>query len=357
MLGRALDAVSDGWAMLDFRSSDQMSEGEIAVWKQVSDQCDAYPALASQAAPESFAAVVLSHRGSILSVDPNFALWLGSAEMAVTLKEMRELARCARTGRPARRLLNDRTGRPILVSGLERHIGLRWPLSEAANAALKGDETAICLVAFAPTRADNLGASVRTTFSLSPSEAKLAIALLHHDSLEDAAAAIGITEMTANGYRKTLFKKMDIKRRSEMVQIILEVAHRERSSDTIGAASALREMFGLSVCQMDILNQLALGHTIPEAAKTLCMNVHTARDHVRTMFELVGVNKQSELVRVALEYGALVTLSESSEITSNAISDLLSNTRVITRPNQGLIYLGDYGPKDGVPIQIGRAHV
>jgi pimeloyl-ACP methyl ester carboxylesterase/DNA-binding CsgD family transcriptional regulator len=348
--GRALDAISDGWEMLDFRVNDRMTDNEISVWHQVAEHSCEQPAMASQAAPGSFATAVLTARGTIASVDSNFAIWLGNADMAVTLKDMRDLARLTRSGRVARRLIDDHSGRPILVAGLERHVGLLWPLSDLAKAALKTDETAICLVAFAPTRSDTLLSSVRTTFGLSPSEAKLAIAMLQHDSLEEAALAIGITEMTANGYRKSLFKKMAVKRRSELVQLILEIGHRERSNDTSRISEAFRDMFGLSFDQMSILARLADGLTIPNAAKALAMNVHTARDHVRSMFEQVGVRKQSELVRVALEYSALVTLSEASEVNANSVSDLLSNTRVIVRPQGGLVYLGDYGPRDGVPV-------
>jgi pimeloyl-ACP methyl ester carboxylesterase/DNA-binding CsgD family transcriptional regulator len=348
--GRALDAISDGWEMLDFRNTDRMTEKELDVWNQVAIHSVEHSAMSSQAAPGSFATAVLTMRGTIASVDANFALWLGSAEMAVTLKEMRELARLAQSGRAARRLMNDRSGRPILVAGLERHIGLRWPLSDAGKAALRSDETAICLVAFAPTRSDTLLSSVRTSFSLSPSEAKLAISLLQHDSLEEAAEAIGITETTANGYRKTLFKKMGVKRRSELVQMILEIGHRERSYETSRISEAFQDMFGLNCGQMSVLAQLADGCTIPQAAKNLAINIHTARDHVRTMFELIGVNKQSELVRVALEYSALVALSQASEVSANSVSDLLSNTRVIPRPQGGLVYLGDYGPRDGIPV-------
>jgi pimeloyl-ACP methyl ester carboxylesterase/DNA-binding CsgD family transcriptional regulator len=348
--GRALDAISDGWELLDFRPSDHVTQSEMDVWGQVAEHSSQLPALSSHAAPGSFATAVLSARGSIASVDSNFALWLGSAQMAITLKEMRNLARLARSGRAARGLLNDHLGRPIFVTGLERHVGLLWPLSDAAKAALAADESSICLVAFAPTRSNTLQNSIKTIFGLTPSEAKLAISLLNHDSLEDAAEAIGITQATANGYRKTLFKKIGVKRRSEMVQIILETGHRERNTETRHSSFALRNMFGLSHDQTIILDHLAVGSTIPEAAKCLDMNIHTARDHVRTMFELVGVNKQSELVRVALEYSALVTLSEASEVSPNSISDLLSNTRVIARPSGGLIYLADYGPRDGMPV-------
>jgi DNA-binding CsgD family transcriptional regulator/pimeloyl-ACP methyl ester carboxylesterase len=353
--GRALDAMSDGWEVLDFRTNEKMSEREVTVWNEVAVHSSINPALSSHAAPGSFAAAILSPAGKITFADPNFSLWLGSAQAVLTGREARDLIRLTRSGRAARRLLADRSGRPILVTGLERHVGLCWPLSEGAKAALSHDERAICLVAFAPTRSEGLLQSVKTTFSLTLSEAKLAIALLQHDSLEDAALAIGITEMTANGYRKSLFKKLGVKRRGELVQIILEIGHRERCNDPARTSLALREMFNLSHDQMRVLDQLAAGATIPEAAKALSMNVHTAREHVRTMFDLVGVNKQSELVRVALEYSALVSLSVASEVNSNSISDLLSNTRVIARPSEGLIYLADYGAKDAAPVIIFHA--
>jgi DNA-binding CsgD family transcriptional regulator/pimeloyl-ACP methyl ester carboxylesterase len=353
--GRALEAICDGWEMLDFRSGDQVTEKETSVWNDVAEQTSRHPHLTSQANPGSFSAAVVCPRGKIVSIDPNFTLWLGDPGAFMVQRDTQDIVRLTRSGRACRKLIPDRSGRPILVTGLEAYLGMSWPLSEASKAALVAHPQAICLIAFAPTRSDTILERVRATFDLSRSEAKLAIALLHHDSLEEAALSTGITEMTANGYRKSLFKKMGVRRRGEMVQIILELGHRERCNDTARKSSALREMFSLTDDQMSVLAELASGDTIPQAAKSLGMNIHTARDHVRTMFDLVGVNKQSELVRVALEYSALVTLTEASEVRSNAQSDLWKSTRVMARPTQGLIYLADYGPKDGVPVILFHA--
>lgn len=226
----------------------------------------------------------------------------------------------------------DRRGRPTLVVGRQHLVGCRWPLLNAAKTTHESDAPAICRVAFAPTCLDTLLSSVPTGFSLSPSEAKLAISSLQHDSLEDAAQAIGITETTANGYRKNLFRKVGVKRRGELMALIIEIAHRERHFETGVISEAIQEMFGLSGDQMSILAHQADNCTIPEPANIVNISMHTAHGHIKTMCELVGVNKQNELMRVAIEYSALRALSQASEVNGDSVLDLLSNTQVI--PNQ-----------------------
>ena len=343
--GRALDAVSDSWEVLDFSATDAVLPSEMAVWEEVASQSAMHPATFSHASPSAFAVCVVSAHNRSLHIDAAFSAWVGGLDLQAG--PHRELVRQARAGLSLRKVLDDTSGRPILVIGLERAKALKWPISEAGRLALDTDESAVALVAFAPSRAHNLEAHVRNAFKLTAAEARLAIALLHYDRLEDVASALGIAEVTANGYRKTLFKKVGAKRRGELVKIVLEIAHRERPADQKRADHALRDMFGLNEDQLDMLNRIAMGESIPEASRKLGINIHTGRDMVRRMFETVGVNKQSELIRIVCEYEALTAFSHASEVQAAPHSELLNHTRVLARPDGSLIYLCDYGHHGG----------
>lgn len=62
--------------------------------------------------------------------------------------------------------------------------------------------------------------------------------------------------------------------------------------------SVLRDEFGLTVREADLTWQLAQGLTLPESARVLEISVGTARQYLKIIFNKVGVNSQTELLRV-----------------------------------------------------------
>lgn len=58
---------------------------------------------------------------------------------------------------------------------------------------------------------------LRNTLHLTPAEARLALRLLHGDSLKDAAAGIGISYETARSTLKSVFQKTNVRRQVELV--------------------------------------------------------------------------------------------------------------------------------------------
>jgi DNA-binding CsgD family transcriptional regulator len=62
---------------------------------------------------------------------------------------------------------------------------------------------------------------LRQLYGLTRAEARLATALVHAGSLEEAAAAAGITGSTARGYLTRIFARTGVNRRAELVRLIL----------------------------------------------------------------------------------------------------------------------------------------
>jgi DNA-binding CsgD family transcriptional regulator len=98
-----------------------------------------------------------------------------------------------------------------LVPHLERSFAIRRALTERpqARGLLSGPK---------PLEIDC--DVVRRMFTLSPTQARLAVTLFNRRSVKEAAAALGITEGTARQYLKQIFAKTRARRQSDLVRII-----------------------------------------------------------------------------------------------------------------------------------------
>jgi PAS domain S-box-containing protein len=56
------------------------------------------------------------------------------------------------------------------------------------------------------------------------------------------------------------------------------------------------ELEGLSPREMEILTQLLSAHRVPQIAEALHISPHTVRNHLKSVFEKVGVSSQAELI-------------------------------------------------------------
>jgi PAS domain S-box-containing protein len=57
------------------------------------------------------------------------------------------------------------------------------------------------------------------------------------------------------------------------------------------------ELKGLSPREMEILTQLLSAHRVSQIAEALHISPHTVRNHLKSIFEKVGVSSQAELIR------------------------------------------------------------
>jgi two-component system, NarL family, response regulator NreC len=101
---------------------------------------------------------------------------------------------------------------------------------------------------------------------------------------------------------------------SELVQAIHEVANGRRYvHPLLGARLAAAEAAAdgkartdpLSEREHEVLHLLALGHTNQEIAKLLYVSIRTAETHRARIMQKLGLKSRAEIVRYALETGAL----------------------------------------------------
>jgi DNA-binding CsgD family transcriptional regulator len=98
-----------------------------------------------------------------------------------------------------------------LVPHLERCFAIRRALTEGPQA--RGLSTGLN-----PPEIDC--DVVRRMFTLSPTQARLAVTLFNGRSVKEAAEALGITEGTARQYLKQIFARTGARRQSDLVRII-----------------------------------------------------------------------------------------------------------------------------------------
>ena len=61
-------------------------------------------------------------------------------------------------------------------------------------------------------------------------------------------------------------------------------------------APIIIEAYSLTPRERDVVGALASGDTTSEIASRLFLSQHTVRDHIKTVFEKVGVSSRAELV-------------------------------------------------------------
>ena len=61
-------------------------------------------------------------------------------------------------------------------------------------------------------------------------------------------------------------------------------------------ATLLLQAYGLSPRELEIAQLLLTGFSVPYIARLLVLSPYTARDHLKSIFEKVGVNSQQDLI-------------------------------------------------------------
>jgi len=68
---------------------------------------------------------------------------------------------------------------------------------------------------------------------------------------------------------------------------------------------------GLTTAEVDVTMRLAQGLTLKEAAEELSISVNTARNHLQSVFDKSGINRQSDLVLVVTQLSVILAGTES----------------------------------------------
>ena len=73
----------------------------------------------------------------------------------------------------------------------------------------------------------------------------------------------------------------------------------------VGLEQRLRVLYGLTKAEATVASALLEGHSVERVADLLCISRHTARTHLRRIFEKTQTRRQAEFVRLALAAGLI----------------------------------------------------
>lgn len=93
------------------------------------------------------------------------------------------------------------------------------------------------------------------------------------------------------------------------MQLVLVTIARPRGDAKL-IAERVRRLYGLTHAEARVVSALVLGRTVDEIALAHGVRASTVRAQVRSIYNKIGVNRQADLVRLALSGAPLVTSSD-----------------------------------------------
>ncbi|ABS63649.1 alpha/beta hydrolase fold [Parvibaculum lavamentivorans DS-1] len=118
------------------------------------------------------------------------------------------------------------------------------------------------------------------------------------------------------------------------------------------APEIFRKALGLTPAEARLAARLRFGLTLKEAAGELGIAVNTARNQLRSIFDKLGVNRQSDLVRHLTELAALAASMQGAPSARGKAIVTSAERRMVTLPDGRIIALRDLGRPDGMPVVI-----
>lgn len=143
--------------------------------------------------------------------------------------------------------------------------------------------------------------------------------------------------------------------RADMQKNRLMVLVASRTSHALSTQGMI-SLFGLTLAEAKIAQQLVLGSTMEETAEFLQISRNTAKTQLARVFSKVGVKRQAELIQAI--YASPLWLQSDSKQDSVALMDL-NNTGMVRHANEDqciklsdgrLLYFSDSGDLQGHPV-------
>ena len=127
--------------------------------------------------------------------------------------------------------------------------------------------------------------------------------------------------------------------------------------------ASVRESFGLTPAETRLAARLKDGLSLKEAADDMAVSLNTVRNQLRAVFEKMGLNRQSELVRALTQLGALAQTFEDPGGGGRRVGGAIVTTErgaAETAPAVQLLRLADgrhlgwrdYGDPAGRPVLV-----
>lgn len=169
--------------------------------------------------------------------------------------------------------------------------------------------------------------------------------------LEDGEEAVfGYLVVEAN-LPAPLRRRLSIAPEMRKGAIAFVAPDREAAGD---ASRMYRETFGLTPAEARLAALLKDGLSLKEAAAELGISVNTARNQIRSVFEKLGVNRQSDLIRHLTELSQLASFIRTarSEVAEHFEPPVPGEVPLdfVTLPDGRKLAYRDYGPRGGAPV-------
>jgi pimeloyl-ACP methyl ester carboxylesterase/DNA-binding CsgD family transcriptional regulator len=121
-----------------------------------------------------------------------------------------------------------------------------------------------------------------------------------------------------------------------------------------------RDTFGLTPAEARLAACLKDGLSLKEAAEKLGLSVNTVRNQVKSVFEKLGVNRQSDLIRHLTELSRLasyIQVASPPPAFTAALPGVSSNVPrcFVDMPNGRQTAFREYGDRDGQPVLMLRS--
>lgn len=140
--------------------------------------------------------------------------------------------------------------------------------------------------------------------------------------------------------------------------IVFVAPDREAASDE---AHMYRETFGLTPAEARLAAKLKDGLALKDAAEELGISVNTARNQIKSVFEKLGVNRQSDLIRHLTELSQLAAYIQVNEAVASAnlqdVPGAQTGTprQFVELPDGRRVCYREYGRAQGRPVLMLRS--
>lgn len=114
--------------------------------------------------------------------------------------------------------------------------------------------------------------------------------------------------------------------------------------------SAVRDSFGLTPAELRVAVRLREGLTLKEVADELSVSVNTIRNQLRAIFDKMGLNRQSDLIRALTELAYLASVMDSDERSAASAPGGDPPVRTIRLSDGRRLAYRDYGDPAGRAI-------
>ncbi len=294
---------------------------------------------------DCFHSAACDRKGGLVVTGNDFIRWFDEDEFITST---------VRTLRPERPsvsvLVNDRSGRPVAVAAGMAAIARNWPLDPDVKQALMNGKADYAVIAYRPGDAGWVRAA--TAAGLTFAEMQLVIELARSGDLQIAASARGISYETARKFVGSAMRKTGSTRQTELIGRMLLSA----GGEIPGAGNLeplLRDLFGMSERQAALSMLIAKGATRGEAANILGISDSSAKEALKSAYQVAGVASAVDMARIVTEINALGALSLACDIGVTYTQRLAEPLRLVPRRwGEGRIAVSDHGPLEARPLLL-----